>query len=351
MPLSKTTDGDRSAVRIFLHQWYPMCMKRLLYICYRPFVTLLLVLVPLGFSLTVLYVTGRDPGRNSPPLVLNLSPFGGSVVAYRSRGPVRNLASLYIDQFHDPQDTVVRVNGLPDRPLLEAFLLSQGERDLSGYTYKYFVAAEFLNRTDSSARTNVSNVDVMAFFNYKAYHTAAISLNLVDNALLRHYTDDDYTIETTNHPVWAPNARTYRIMQLLSDGDYLERSLAVAVVTGLALLMSSFVVAPIEERVCGAKQRQFSAGLQPSVFWGAMFLSDVVVYAMPCSAIVATLVTLDVSAFTNGSHLWHVAMLFTLYGWAMLTFIYCASFYFSDSGSAFAWLTFYNVGTGKEVRR
>ena len=36
----------------------------------------------------------------------------------------------------------------------------------------------------------------------QAYHTPAISLNLMDNALLRNFTGrDDYYIETTNHPL------------------------------------------------------------------------------------------------------------------------------------------------------
>ena len=230
-------------------------------------------------------------------------------------------------------------------PHLEEFLLSQGKRDLSVYTYTYFVAAEFLNRT-----SNGTNIDVTAFFNYKAHHTAAISLNLADNALLRYHAGSEYSIQTTNHPLWKPSARTQHLMQLLSEGDYLQMSLTVAVVTGLVLLMSSLVDAPIQERISGAKQRQLSAGLWPSISWTTQFLCDYTLYALPCAAIVAALLVWDPTTMTGGSHAWKVASLFALYGWAMIPFIYLASSYFSDSSRAFAWLTFYNVITGEEGR-
>ena len=324
-----------------------MFAKRLLYLRYRPVVTFLQVTVPIGFSLAVLYATGQDPARTSPALLLSLSRFGGSVVAYSSGEhhsyAVQTMASQYSDQFYGSPHVVVRANNQTGRPHLEEFLLSQGRRDLPVYTYTYFVAAEFLNRTEDG-----TNVDVMAFFNYKAHHTAAISLHLADNALLRYHAGSEYSIETINHPLWMPSARTQHLMQLLSDGDYMQVSLTVAVVTGLVLLMSSFVDAPIQERIGGAKQRQLSAGLCPSVSWGTQFLCDYTLYALPCAAIVTALLLWDSTWFNGGSHAWQVAALFSLYGWAMLPFIYCASFYFSDSSRAFAWLTLYNVITGEE---
>ena len=339
-------DGRYAAARHCLRQFHAMFSMRLLYLRYRPFVTFLQVTVPIGFSLAVLYATGQDPARTSPPLLLSLSRFGGSMVAYSTSEhhsyAVQNMSSQYSDLFRGSPNDVVHANNQTGAPHLEEFLLSLGKRDLSVYTYTYFVAAELLNRT-----YNGTNIDVTAFFNYKAHHTAAISLNLADNALLRYHAGSEYAIQTTNHPLWLPSARTQHLMQLLSDGDYLQMSLTVAVVTGLVLLMSSLVDAPIHERISGAKQRQLSAGLWPSISWSTQFLCDYTLYALSCAVIVAALLAWDPTTLTGGSPAWLVAALFALYGWAMIPFIYLASFYFSDSSRAFAWFTFYNVITGE----
>ena len=348
--MSTSIDIASSPVRVHHHQWRGALIKRLLYMRSRPLVTLVQVTVPLAFTLLVLYVTGRDPIRQTPPLVLSMSPFGGSVVAVSTNDPpvgaVRRLSQLYARQFNGSRDSVVHVKGSPSgRPRLEQYLMSEAKRDLTAYTYTHYVAAEFLNSTQGPA---ASLVDVMGFYNYKARHTSAICLSLVDNALLRYHVGSGYSIETTNHPLRAPDAKSHRVTQLLTTGNYLQMSFTLAVVTGLALLMSSFVVAPIEERVSGAKQCQLVAGLRPSVYWGAMFLTDGVVYLAPCVSIVVTLLVWG--AVHVGTELWQITALFTLYGWTMLSFIYCLSFYFTDSCKAFAWLTFYNVGSGKEVR-
>ena len=106
-----------------------------------------------------------------------------------------SLAACYSKLFDSPLVKTVNVGALPKHktnPVVHNFLLEVMKPSRYKYTYGYMVAAQF----DHDSKTD--EIHAVALYNYEAYHTAAISLNMVDNALLKHFVGTEYSIVTEN---------------------------------------------------------------------------------------------------------------------------------------------------------
>lgn len=73
---------------------------------------------------------------------------------------------------------------------MESGLLGLAHSQLKEFKFQYLVGAEFL-----------PNKTIIVWFNNQGYHTAALTLNLVHNAIVKNFFDDDYGISITNAPL------------------------------------------------------------------------------------------------------------------------------------------------------
>ena len=90
----------------------------------------------------------------------------------------------------------------------------------------------------------------MALFNNEAYHTAAISLNLVDNALLRYFVGPGYSISTMNRH------RVHKFEIEFADVQQLSEHWAIIFCLSVTfpVIMTFYVMFLVEERVTGSKR-------------------------------------------------------------------------------------------------
>lgn len=73
---------------------------------------------------------------------------------------------------------------------METGLLGLAKSQLKEFQFQYLVGAEFL-----------ANKTIIAWFNNQGYHTSPLTLNLVHNAIVKNFFDDDYGISITNAPL------------------------------------------------------------------------------------------------------------------------------------------------------
>ena len=115
-------------------------------------------------------------------------------------------------------------------------------------------------------------------------------------------------------------------------------------IPGLAILVSSFLIFPLNERATNAKQVQLMTGLRPAVFWLANLAWDLLLY----SASALTMYTLILALDQKETFLLHdgwgaLALIILLFGMFGIPFSYAFSFLFNNAASGFAFLIIVNI--------
>ena len=277
--------------------------------------------------------------KKQPPLRLSLAQYGRSTVPFRV-APSDNsteasaLANAYIRQFDS--DTI-RAKYFHKVDMM-SYLIEMSKQDRHEYLCRTFVAAEF-KKSYTQPYTNVT-----VFYNYQAFHTSAISLALVDNALLQYYVGEDYSIETTNHPRQVDN-----IIDSSTKISVITKGLLIVLCVSLVLPVTtaSYTMFVVSERVLGSKHAQILSGLHRSIYWAAMFIQDSVLYVMSASLIVVLFLAYDYKEFIAAESFPATVLMFLLFGWVDIPMMYVASFIFLSPGGALAWMSVFNLVSGE----
>ena len=325
-------------------QFWALCVRRFKNVCRKPFIPAVQVIMPCLFTWFIVVLVELKKFQGHPPLRLSLSPFGRSTVVYgvtdsNNATAALAVAKLYGWQVDSDGLKVEYLNEMPGHTTgdnVRDYLMEKGKRDAHEYGYRTFVAAEF--------RSVGKDVFVTAFFNFQAYHTSAISLTLVDNALLKHYVGQDYSIETTNHP-----RQVGGVPDKAANIGVLTKGLLIVmgVVIVLPVTISSYTLFAVSERSRGIKDAQFISGLHVPVYWAAMFVCDHIMYVASAVLVVSLFFMYDTLAFTSAEAFPATVLMFLLYGWASQPMMYVASFVFQSSGTALACMAIFNLVSGK----
>lgn len=313
-------------------------------------VTFAQFLVPLVFVTLPLFFRRRlFPVQDSPPLVMDLSMFSDPVVVFgfgiaaSSGRDLADFASNYSSGFNTDVMLVNVNNSIPGAKhcgTMRKYLVGEGNKSLVNYVNRFEIAICL----SSSMSENLSIIEAIAFFNNEAYHTPAISLNAFDNALLRYtMAGSRWKIETINHPLPRTSEEILKDQTTQSsDGS----AIVFITVLGMSFLAASFTLFLIRERSVGAKRCQMTSGATARSFWASTLLCDWIVFALLCVVVLASFAVFHIKPFAIDGNWMYVALLFALYGWAVLPFVYLASFSFAVPSSGFIWLTAVNILLG-----
>ena len=325
-----------------------MFIKRVLHTIRNQLVTSTQLGVPLFFTISALIVIKTFPGpQDSPALNLTIDSLGENVVVYSeiSNSTVENdFTKFYHQQFkHDANTGTVFVNNQPgymNDANISKYLLKVGHDDIGSYNLKYLVGASI------EPLNGVTNgLNLTSFFNNQGFHTPAVSIAMIANALLQMVTNSSSSnLQVTNYPL--PRS----IQDKINDEATKETTgftIAFNIVFGMAFLASSFTLFLIKERSTKAKHLQFSSGVNSFTFWPATFCWDLINYLVPAVCLLITLLAFNIDAFVDGSNLAHVALLLVLYGFATLPFMYLWSFLFTVPSTGYVWITMFNILSGK----
>ncbi|KAL4240689.1 ATP-binding cassette sub- A member 3 [Mactra antiquata] len=337
-----------SGMVLFFQQFYGMFIKRAIHTRRNKLVTITQLAVPLLFTIAALIVIKTFPGpSDSPPLNLTVTSVGDNVVVYSSElnntEPIKHdsIEFVYGHQFKYMTDThVTYVNnqtGFKQDSDMIKFLLKKGQDDIGGYNLRYLIGANFKENKDKTR-------NITAYFNNQAFHTPGISLTMLANALYKYVTNDTSSnILVTNHPL--PRTIHDKIRDEMTS-ETTGFTVAFNIVFGMSFLASSFTLFLIRERSTKAKHLQFTSGINSFTFWSGTFCWDLINYLLPAILLLITLLAFDVDAYIVEDHLAHIALLFILYGFAMLPFMYLWSFLFDVPSTGYVWLTMFNILSG-----
>ncbi|EDW27106.1 GL16574 [Drosophila persimilis] len=160
------------------------------------------------------------------------------------------------------------------------------------------------------------------------FHSAAMMLNLLHNAILKlAYPDSKkhFTL-VTNHPL--PTQLSMKINLIDNKIAHMNAPLALGCI--LPLAVSVFIIPLVEEQVHQLRILQVIAGLGMPIYWGVNMFWDLFTYIIYSVIIVVIMAVMGIGGFGSYEN-FLILMLMGLYGFAALTHTYVLSFYVNAS--------------------
>src|SRR6218665_501086 len=286
----------------YLLQFEAMFVKRVIHSLRNWIMALVQFLVPILFAIIACVIMITLPGsKDLPPLPLNLSYFASPVIPYdidkASLGykEIIDLSNCYVASASS-SGSLVYLNNRSDYSTMDDYLLDVAKNGRDKYNRNYLIGAT----VEADPSGSNPNATLIGWFNNAAYHSIAVSLSYVTNSLMQCFGQQDYHIQTINHPLpWTLNAK---VNQDVSNAQQVGFIFSYCVSFGLAFLISTFIVFLIKERAVGAKHIQFISGVHAFNFWLSAFTWDAINYLLPAALIIVVLECFQVDGYTDGNN-------------------------------------------------
>ncbi|CAG5130291.1 unnamed protein product, partial [Candidula unifasciata] len=217
-----------------------------------------------------------------------------------------------------------------------------------GLVQKYVPENFGLNAPTLFKKLAVRNVATM-WFNHKGYHSMAVYLNILNNAILRANLPPSkgnpaaYGFTLYNHPWNDTNSELSSLDYILEGSDVL---ISIFIIAAMSFVPASFVVFLVYEKSTKAKHLQFVTGMNPVMYWLGNYVWDMANYVIPAFMCVMILLIFQIPAYVSAANLPSVVALFLMYGWSMTPLMYPASFWFKEPSVAYIALIVINLFTG-----
>ncbi|XP_033746545.1 ATP-binding cassette sub-family A member 3-like [Pecten maximus] len=321
-------------------QFYGMFVKKAINTWRNKAVTVTQLSLPVVFTILAFLSIQSSPNQGKasaePALKLDIAPFTSDYrVMYKFE---KNLDQEMADikyQFSNLFSADSTEDAGDVNTMEEALLSKANSIGISTFNQRYIVAGDFTNR--SSALT--------AYFNGQPFHSSAVALSYMMNALYKGIASStSYSITTINHPL-PPTVsdQSDRASVTASAGGF---TIALLVLFGMAFLSTSFILFPIKERSTGAKHLQTVSGVSSFAYWLSNLCWDFLNYLFVAICIVIVFAAFQSPAYVENGRIGLVVLVFLIYGLCCLPFVYLLHFPFSTPSTGMAAITILNIISG-----
>ncbi|KAM5130482.1 phospholipid-transporting ATPase ABCA3-like [Callospermophilus lateralis] len=177
------------------------------------------------------------------------------------------------------------------------------------------------------------------FFNNEAYHSPSLSLAVLDNILFMSLSGANASLTVFNKPQPRPDNKVI-------EGTINGQEVFLDMQLGIALLISSFSLLTVTERISKAKHIQFVSGVSVIVYWLSALVCDFIIFLFSCFLLLGLFKYCKIDIYVMDYHLLETMLILTLYGWSAIPLMYLMSFLFSRSSSAYIKLILFNFISG-----
>lgn len=184
---------------------------------------------------------------------------------------------------------------------------------------------------------------IIAWFNNQPFHTSALSLNLLHNALIKWKLGSNHSIHVINHPLpFRIEASTGLSMISNSIGFELASFLPFI----MAFVSSFYVIFYVKERVSKAKLLQHLSGLNVFTFWITSFLFDFVTFILSSFIMLLVLWAFQAEGWKTIDDLTPIIVSLICFGYSMLPIVYLSSIIISVPSTGFVRISIFFIFTG-----
>ena len=270
------------AASLMAQRFRAMLVKQVIHYWRNCIIMLIVMLFPVFETIFACYSATLHPSKTDPPpLPLNLSYFDKSTVLFTSVGPGSvSLAKSY-------SEVASRYGQTRDvgKDNMDDSLLEIAKRSLEDYNKRHIVAATALSNGNDS---------LIGHFNNFALHSIAISLSLVDNALLLYAVPGSPPIVTINHPLPRATSTQTSDVEESSAASHISQNILFAFI-----LISLFVMFMVKQRSTKSKHCQFVSGVNAVIYYLPAFIGDLVIFVVFSVLIVIVLLGFQVDAYSE----------------------------------------------------
>lgn len=220
---------------------------------------------------------------------------------------------------------------------LPNMLLRIANRTLDQYKNHYIVAVQ--------ATSN--NLTVL--YNTIPNHAAPLAISVASNIILKQLIPNkNYKIVVTNHPMRTDAKLIFGSTRPEPNHIFYATVIfEVFMPIGLALLAATFVVLPMEEKLCKAKQLQLMTGVHPMTYWGSAFLWDlIVVILVICLMLCCFPIFQSHVMYTSHGGVGVALLILLVYGHCAIIFSYFMTHFVQNVQAAFAVVTIIHIVSG-----
>ena len=174
-------------------------------------------------------------------------------------------------------------------------------------------------------------VNANALYNRQAFHASAESLNMLGNIILQE------TIGNGGVSIPVANCPLPKSADRLADEESSDPSISFGLgnmmALGLAIFLAAITLFPVNEKQMLSKHIQFVSGVDVRIYWLGNFASDFLLALIPGIAFLIIFAAFKIEEFE--SVYGELFLLNIFFNWNAIPLVYCFTFLFSKSSTAF----------------
>lgn len=186
-----------------------------------------------------------------------------------------------------------------------------------------------------------ANFSVVGWYNNEFLHSSPLSLNLINQAILKAYSGENYSIEVTNKPYYERERFSFRIHAIL----YVVEIILIACIISFSFI-SLFSSINVKERTSGMKLMQFNYGFNRFAYWMTSLFLDGFMYFTVCFVLSFAIAMNEGPSRETFYFLRNLIWSSLLFSWHMISYIYLLSTMFRKAFNLKMVLTFVTVIPG-----
>ncbi|XP_030373286.1 ATP-binding cassette sub-family A member 3-like [Scaptodrosophila lebanonensis] len=300
-------------------RWRAMLRKKVLTTKRSLWILVMQLLLPLLFMVMTLSITmNLDPFPKLLPLDIsfNIYPDAYVVLENKTGKETGGIATAYAKHVEGNSGKLLNTNGAS----FEDYILGAAKEDRTGVDRTYIAGA------------TISEKNLTVWLNNKPYHTAPLTLNILHNAMARHFLGPKASIRVTNYPL--PYSQD-TVQKRTQTADFGGLNIAMNLTMCMSFVIAFFVIPVIKEREARAKLLQFLTGVDVYLYWISHLLWDFAIFVL-CSLItVITIVLYQEPGYSTLSEIIRNLFLLLMFGFAAIPFAYMLAGWSSESAAGY----------------
>ncbi|XP_076697038.2 phospholipid-transporting ATPase ABCA3-like [Callospermophilus lateralis] len=312
-----------TGISLYCQQFHAMFMKKLIF-SWRNWKITLIQILGLVVSTFVFFQSNYLVHHDEMARQMDLDQYGQTIVPFYISGS-SNLTTSLLEH-------------------LESMLKSKNHKlkEVPGNLLNYLTENKECNSLciiAFSMEVKTDETVFTVFFNNEAYHSPSLSLAVLDNILFMSLSGANASLTVFNKPQPRPDNKVI-------EGTINGQEVFLDMQLGIALLISSFSLLTVTERISKAKHIQFVSGVSVIVYWLSALVCDFIIFLFSCFLLLGLFKYCKIDIYVMDYHLLETMLILTLYGWSAIPLMYLMSFLFSRSSSAYIKLILFNFISG-----
>lgn len=311
-------------------------VKKLLYYWRNPLLIVTQILLPFLIVNMILLIIHSAPNKETTRSVsMTLDSFKQPLVKFFFDDSASNFAGKYEETLR--RGNVAKIQGINDSTAVNHDITSVSNQE---YNYEFMISAIVASNSSDPSRIRLTSL-----FNNQAFHTPAISMRYLDEAMIRYKYNvpDNFSLHVQNNPMPLTTGEKNKASVTNSQSTL---QILQALLLGLSFLVGSFVLLTVKENNTKGKHLQKLCSVKMSLYWLTYFVIDFIMFMAISLLFVLIFQIYKQEYLHEESQPFYIMLVMLFTSFSLMPFAYCLSFMFELPATAHAKLCLIMIVTG-----